>query len=173
MKIVRSGLLALALFSAGYVNAQETTLPEGAQLDIHFELPKLDVAMYARPYVAIWVEDDAGKPVRTIALWQKDDTWLKDIRRWWRKVGRYDRELVDARTSATRSAGKYRLSWDGKDDDGQPIEAGKYTLFAEVVREHGGRNTVRQVLELGDSPFKASIEPTEETGLIKLHYQIK
>jgi len=32
-------------------------LPGSAKVDFEFELPKIDTSMYARPYVAVWVED--------------------------------------------------------------------------------------------------------------------
>ncbi|PTP40079.1 hypothetical protein CWN83_24475 [Vibrio splendidus] len=117
---------------------------------VTFELPKIDTSMYARPYVAVWVENSERKSVKTIELWVGKDEWLKDLRSWWRKVGRYDRELVDAVTSATRPAGQYRFVWNGKSDDGQTLEQGEYTVHIEVVREHGGRNYLRQKVSLTD-----------------------
>ncbi|EDP57819.1 DUF2271 domain-containing protein [Vibrio sp. AND4] len=148
-------------------------LPDNAKIDFEFELPKIDTSMYARPYVAVWVEDDERKPVKTIQLWVGKDEWLKDIRSWWRKVGRYDRELVDAVTSATRPAGQYRFVWDGTNDDGQRLQQGDYTLHMEVVREHGGRNYLRQKIQLADNEVRYQLEPTEETGVITVNYQVK
>ncbi|CAH1587276.1 MULTISPECIES: DUF2271 domain-containing protein [unclassified Vibrio] len=147
--------------------------PDNAKVDFEFELPKIDTSMYARPYVAVWIEDEKRKPVKTIQLWVGKDEWLKDLRSWWRKVGRYDRELVDAVTSATRPAGQYRFVWDGTNDDGQRLEQGNYTLHVEVVREHGGRNYVRQKMQLADSEVRYQIKPTEETGVITVNYQVK
>ncbi|NMU52501.1 DUF2271 domain-containing protein, partial [Vibrio parahaemolyticus] len=103
-------------------------LPDNAKVDFELELPKIDTSMYARPYVAVWVENDQRKPVKTIQLWVGKDGWLKDLRSWWRKAGRYDRELVDAVTSATRPAGQYRFVWDGTNDAGERLEQGNYTL---------------------------------------------
>ncbi|EJL6397396.1 DUF2271 domain-containing protein [Vibrio cidicii] len=140
-------------------------------LEIEFSLPKIEGGMYARPYVAVWIEDDQGQPVRTVALWQKDDTWLKDLRQWWRKVGRYDRELVDAITSATRPAGQYRLQWDGKDQQGNELAHGQYHFFAEVVREHGGRDVIRQPMNLSHAPVNYQLDATHETGQVRLSYQ--
>lgn len=148
-------------------------LPDSAKVDFEFELPKIDTSMYARPYVALWIEDEKRKPVKTIELWVGKDEWLKDLRSWWRKVGRYDRELVDAVTSATRPAGQYRFVWDGTNDDGQRLEQGNYTLHVEVVREHGGRNYLRQKMQLADSEVRYQIKPTEETGVITVNYQVK
>ncbi|NMS18813.1 DUF2271 domain-containing protein, partial [Vibrio parahaemolyticus] len=113
------------------------------------------------------------KPVKTIQLWVGKDEWLKDLRSWWRKAGRYDRELVDAVTSATRPAGQYRFVWDGTNDSGERLEQGNYTLYVEVVREHGGRNYLRQKITLADSDVRYELKPTQETGVITVNYQVK
>ncbi|MFM2599605.1 DUF2271 domain-containing protein [Vibrio fortis] len=162
-------LIALSLLPT-FSMAQ--SLPESAKLDAQFELPKIDTTMYARPYVAVWVEDSSRKSVKTIELWVGKDEWLKDLRSWWRKVGRYDRELVDAVTSATRPAGQYRFVWDGKSDSGEKLEQGEYTIHIEVVREHGGRNYLRQKVMLGSENVSYQLKPTEETGEITLDYLV-
>lgn len=162
-------LLALSLLPT-FSMAQ--SLPESAKLDVQLELPKIDTTMYARPYVAVWVEDNSRKSVKTIELWVGKDEWLKDLRSWWRKVGRYDRELVDAVTSATRPAGQYRFVWDGKSDSGEKLEQGEYTIHIEVVREHGGRNYLRQKVMLGSENVSYQLKPTEETGEITLDYLV-
>ena len=66
----------LATFFTG--SAFSAPLPQQAKLDFVFELPKIETTMYARPYVAIWVEDSQRKPVKTIQLWVGKDEWLKD-----------------------------------------------------------------------------------------------
>lgn len=162
-------LIALSLLPT-FSMAQ--SLPDSAKLDVQFELPKIDTTMYARPYVAVWVEDSSRKSVKTIELWVGKDEWLKDLRSWWRKVGRYDRELVDAVTSATRPAGQYRFVWDGKSDSGEKLEQGEYTIHIEVVREHGGRNYLRQKVMLGSENVSYQLKPTEETGEITLDYLV-
>ena len=149
------------------------SIPETAKMDIKFILPDIDASPYARPYVAMWIEDKQRKPIRTIQLWVGEDEWLKDLRSWWRKVGRNDRVVVDAVTSATRPVGQYRFSWDGLDDQGNRVEQGDYTFYVEVVREHGGRNYVRQKLSLATESFSVQLQPTEETGLITLNYHSK
>lgn len=74
---------------------------------------------------------------------------------------------------ATRPVGQYRFSWDGLDDQGNRVEQGDYTFYVEVVREHGGRNYVRQKLSLATESFSVQLQPTEETGLITLNYHSK
>lgn len=148
------------------------TIPASASIGVEFELPQVQASIYARPYVAVWIEDKKRQPVRTIQLWVGDDEWLKDLRSWWRKVGRDDRSVVDAVTSATRPVGQYRFTWDGLDQQGKRVEQGDYTFYVEVVREHGGRNYIRQKITLGEESFDLQIAPTEETGNITLHYQL-
>lgn len=170
MTFISKSLLAMSIALPLAFAANAKPIPENASMDIQFELPKIETSMYARPYVAVWIEDAKRTPVRTIQLWVGKDEWLKDLRSWWRKVGRYDRELVDAVTSATRPAGEYRFVWDGLDDNGNRVEQGTYTFYTEVVREHGGRNYIRQKVQLGESDFTHQLVPTQETGTITLNY---
>lgn len=166
---LRRSIAAMILTTPLLVNS--AAISESAKVDVAFELPTITTTMYARPYVAVWIENSERKSVKTIELWVGKDEWLKDLRSWWRKVGRYDRELIDAVTSATRPAGKYKFSWDGKDDSGQTLPQGDYTLHIEVVREHGGRNYLRQKMALGNSDMTYQLKPTEETGEITIHYK--
>ena len=80
--------------------------------------------------------------------------------------------MVDAVTSATRPAGQYRFVWDGKSDSGEKLEQGEYTIHIEVVREHGGRNYLRQKVMLGSENVSYQLKPTEETGEIILDYLV-
>jgi len=171
MKMKKITYLLAAMLCA--LPSWATPLLDNAQMDVEFVLPKIKTGTYARPYVAIWIENSQRKPVRTLQLWVKEDDWLKDLRSWWRKVGRNDRAAVDAMTSATRPAGKYRFTWDARDQQGNPLEQGEYTFYAEVVREHGGRNYLRQKLNLSDTEFRVQLPATQETGLITLNYQTK
>lgn len=168
IKILCTLFFCLTIASASFAK----TIPENAQMDIELIIPSIETSTYARPYVAVWIEDKNRKPVRTLQLWVGKDEWLKDIRSWWRKVGRYDRAMVDAVTSATRPAGKYRFSWDGLDHNGQRVEQGEYTFYVEVVREHGGRNYLRHKLQLGEVGFSHQLQASEETGLINLQYKV-
>ena len=66
-----------------------------ADLDISVEIPRLDVAEYHRPYVALWLEKPDQSHVANLAVWydlkmkdKEGEKWLKDLRQWWRRSGR-------------------------------------------------------------------------------------
>lgn len=143
------------------LHANETSGEIGIALTL-----KQQQGEYHPPYVAAWIENDKRKSVRTLLLWRKEAKWLKDIRRWWRNVGRKDATLVDAITSATHAAGKFPLSFNLTDDKQQQLNHGEYTLYIEVVREKGGRALLKQPFNLNKTAQTFALKETAETGEI-------
>lgn len=143
-------ILALAVFISGSVVAKEVS--------VAFELPHVDTADYHNPYVAIWTESGDGP--QTLLLWhlheEEEDKWLVDIRRWWRKLGRYG-ETPDGVTGATHGPGTYRKTFDIAID-------GPFTLLIEVVREDGGRSLLRQAMDFADGPTAFTLPADKEVG---------
>jgi len=139
-----------------------------ADLQINLALPKITEGQYHRPYVAVWVEDSSEKSVRLIEIWREKPDWIKDLRRFWRKTGRADQPLVDARTGATKGPGSYQLHWDGKDDQGNAVPAGQYQLVIEAAREHGGRNLVKQKFNWDGQAINISVPAGSEIGEVRL-----
>lgn len=119
-----------------------------ADMNVKVEIPRLNVAEYHRPYVAVWVERADQSPVSTLAVWydlkNKEGTkWLKDMRQWWRKAGRDLQMPADGITGATRAPGEHMLTFtDGKAPLGK-LPAGSYQLLVEAAREVGGRELLR------------------------------
>jgi len=167
MNIKLAGLIImlLSLFSLN-TNAHKSTV-HPTEITIELAL-KQQSGEYHRPYVASWIESSKGKSVRTLLLWREQAKWLKDIRRWWRKAGRKDAVLVDGITSATRAAGKFKLSFMAQDDNNVALNKGQYTLFIEVVRENGGRAIIRQPFYLNGNKETFTLAATNETDQIKL-----
>lgn len=161
--------LLLPLLLSSYAYAGNTNAGD-ASFEVKIDLPSKS-GQYHNPYVAIWIEDSTGQSVRTLALWREREKWLKDIRRWWRKVGRKDEALVDAVTSATRAAGQYSLTFNGLDDKGNPIANGDYFLRVEVVREKGGRTISKQAISLDGQAHAYPLAATAE--LNKSMFKIK
>ena len=120
----------------------------GANLDIKFELPRLAVAEYHRPYVAVWVEKADQNFATNLAVWydikkknNEGTKWLKDMRQWWRKSGRELQMPVDGISGATRAPGEHAMNVDATKSLAG-LAAGEYQLVVEAAREAGGRELV-------------------------------
>ena len=139
LTIALSGLLATA--PAAYA----------ATLDVNVEVPKLNVAEYHRPYVAVWIEDAEQKAAANLSVWYQQGgnseghgtKWLPDLRQWWRKSGRSLQVPVDGVTGPTRPVGKHALNFNGSQPQLRNLPAGQYTLVVEAVREVGGRELLK------------------------------
>lgn len=160
MKFVITRLIVW--FSALLLSSNVIAAPS----EITLELPQIETSQYHRPYVAVWVEDAQQQPVKLIALWVEKPDWLKDLRRFWRKIGRSNTALVDAVSGATQKPGHYKLHWDGKDDQGQMLATGNYTLFVEAAREQGGRSLAKHAFQLPATHGVIEIEAEGELGVI-------
>jgi hypothetical protein len=135
---------ALTLVPAASVVASDLT--------ISVELPVLEVAEYHEPYVALWIENEKGESTN-LAVWyqleergqksDKGEEWLKDMRQWWRRIGRDTDMPVDGVSGATRAPGKHTVTFsEGKAPLGK-LKSGNYVLMVEAAREVGGRELVK------------------------------
>ncbi|MBK8089669.1 MAG: DUF2271 domain-containing protein [Chitinophagaceae bacterium] len=129
-----------------------------------------------RPFAAVWVEDSNGATVKTIALWYNKPRWLRDLREWYRdnSVAYYNNPAdYVTTTSATRSPGTYTLKWDGKDDKGTVVKPGKYTVYIEVVREHGGYDLLHQEINCNETAQKYNLKGNVEIAGVAIDYRKK
>jgi len=135
------------------------------ELEVQFEIAEHNDPRPHRPYVAVWVEDKDGVPVKTLTLWVQNSgrgpRWIPDLRRWIR--GERLRQLADGGdlvatiSAATRMPGAYKLSWNGRDDQNQKARQGSYSLFIEAAREHGTYQLIRKDLTLGRQPLRGDL----------------
>ncbi|MFI3245210.1 MAG: DUF2271 domain-containing protein [Ferrimonas sp.] len=170
MKLIISAL-AGALLSTSVMAAP---VPASAQLTIDLEIADTGDANPARPYVAIWLENEDNQMAAQWALWTGSQTeWLKDIRTWYRKFGRYQVDSIDGYSSATRAIGAHSIKPPLTDLAGKPLSQGQYTLYIEAVREHGGRDLIRQPLQLTQKSQQLSLPAQAELGAITITYQVK
>ena len=151
------------------------------EVDIEVNRPD-DGPRYRRPYVAIWVENQDGFPVRTLALWVSTtgggpSQWLPDLKRWYRSDEarkRVDnRQMVLAWAQPTRPPGKYAVLWDGKDSKDRPVPPGDYTIFIEAAREHGTYQSIRQAVTIADVPFAEELQGNVEIRAASIEYRRK
>lgn len=141
-------------------------------LHVSFELSRPKGAAYRRPYLALWLEDEDGFPVKTALLWlqtqQPGPRWHRDLTRWYRndrlRKTAETSELIGVVSGATRGPGQYEAHFDGTDNQGEVLQPGKYTLFLEVAREHGTYQLIRVPITWGEQP----IARTEVEGNVEV-----
>ena len=122
----------------------------GAELNIKLQIPRLEVAEYHRPYIAVWVENQDQSTAAQLAVWYQTDPrkedgtqWLKDLRQWWRRGGRELDMPIDGVTGATRPVGEHVLRFKSTDKQLARLAPGKYNVVVEATREVGGRELLR------------------------------
>jgi hypothetical protein len=131
----------LSLALAATAVAGVATPAAASDLNVSVELPRLSVAAYHRPYVAVWIERPDQTAVRTLAVWYQVSNvaegkdWLKDIRTWWRRAGRAMTLPADGVSSATKAPGAHRVTVPAARLSALP--AGDYVLAVEAARELG------------------------------------
>lgn len=136
---------AVILFGVSMILAAPAFAFE-AKLEI--EIPQLRVAEYHRPYLAAWIERPDRSVVTTLALWyevanakNEGDKWLKDLRQWWRRIGREVAVPIDGVTGATRPPGTHAIGI--AEQPLAELPAGEYQLIVEAAREVGGRELLK------------------------------
>lgn len=145
-----------ALLALTTVQAQASTV------QVEVEIPRLNVAEYHRPYVAIWVSDTRQQRVFDVEVWYdvemaraEGEKWLPDLRQWWRRSGRSLDMPVDGVSGATRPVGKHQVTLDA--NKLAALSAGDYILHVEASREVGGREHLQ-------FPFSWPLETNGEIG---------
>lgn len=163
-----------------------------AEMNISVELPKLEVAEYHRPYVAMWIEREDQSFVANFSLWYKEQRgggpggapgggaregggeggtkWLNELRTWWRKNGREQTFPIDGVTGPTKPAGIQQVKFAGDKAPLASLAPGKYRLVVEAAREGGGREVVRVPFEWpAKSAQSLTGKGTSELGTVALN----
>ena len=165
----RSGPLVAAVIAA-FFSAAACAPARAATATITLTIPAIEADPYHRPYVAVWIETPQREYVTTVFVWYEGDEWLKDIRQWWRRIGRKGKETYDAVTGATRRPGTYVVHWDGTDSGGEPVADGEYVFNVEASREQGDRSFVRARVDTARA-HTADIAGDGELGPIRIEIE--
>jgi hypothetical protein len=165
--------LSLLTFSALGAGAAGASPALAADLNVTVEVPRLTVAEYHKPYVAIWVEAPDASAAATLAVWYDADSkedkgvkWLKDMRQWWRKAGRTMSFPADGVSGATRAPGPQKLVFSASKTQLGKLAPGDYTLVVEAAREVGGHEAVRVPFTWGKPGKPATVKGTAEVGAV-------
>ena len=150
---------------------------QAAEMKVEVNIPRLNVAEYHRPYVAIWVEGQDQTARANLAVWYQQTTtnegagtkWLPDLRQWWRRSGRGLRLPVDGVTGATRPAGSHTLAFDDRNAPLRDLPPGSYRVVVEAVREVGGRELLKLPLQWPPTAAQeARAQGKNELGAVRL-----
>lgn len=147
-----------------------------AELVVKLEIPKLDVAEYHKPYVALWIERPDQTLAANLQVWydikkrnNEGTKWLKDLRQWWRRSGRDLSLPIDGVSAATRIVGEHSLSFAGDSNALAKLPAGEYNLIVEAAREGGGREVVKlPFIWNGKEQAMMSVQGNHELGKVSL-----
>jgi thiamine biosynthesis lipoprotein ApbE len=153
------------------VHVKDKAWTAGQELLINVELANLGGGA-RRPYVAVWIEDEQHKAVRRLALWYRKPRWLPDLRSFYDAQREVPIDLMSI-ASATRSAGNYSLIWDGKNDQGEYVALGNYTVYIEAAREHGSYQLMKQTMKFDGKAKSQALAGNEEISGANLVYKTK
>ncbi len=157
---------SLSLVVLGGMTVAAAPAPTAGTINV--TIPRLSVAEYHRPYVAVWVEPVGGGAPRTLALWydvrktggEPGTKWLADLRAWWRKGGRSLSLPADGVSGATRAPGTHSIALPAD------LKPGAYVLNVEAARETGGRELVQVPLSVPAKAARAT--GSHELGAVTL-----
>lgn len=174
VETVRSGTISIAN------NKADKLWDTKYELLVNLEIANVessDGRRVRRPFVAVWVEDAKKTPVRNLAIWYNKPRWLPDLKSWNRVNGDEFKKGAEGNlsstSSATRGPGKYTLAWDGKDDKGKLVKAGAYTVYIEIVREHGTYQIISKQMKFNGKAAKIQLTPNTELASASLDYRKK
>ena len=183
-ELLTRAAVVLSSLGAGRALAQPSRRhPPLARWDDRFEVVigfevNQAISRVHKPYVAVSIEDARGNPVRTISLWvdkNKGERWIAELHRWVRNERERQRagggDLVQTVSSATRIAGVYSVTWNGRDDKGQPVEQGDYFVCIECNRQNGTYQLLRAPFTFGGAPFYAPVKGNYEIIGISVEYR--
>lgn len=156
--------------AAGTAGAWDTSM----ELTVNLSVAMIDGFRVRRPYVAVWIEDQDKFPVRTVALWVEKIRYLNEMKAWYKddrlRSMAEGSDILRSVSSATRPPGKYTVKWDGKDNSGKLVKAGKYTVLVEAAREHGTYQLLRQEIDFSGTPKNVQLPGGTEISAASLDY---
>ena len=144
--------------------------PAGFGVQVTLTVPVIQGRKRAkRPYVVIWVADSKGAMVRTLSIWGRESKYWKNLDAWWTQAAEMRQQLASV-SRATRAPGEYRLAWDGKNDAGNFVPAGAYTVNVESARENGGHEQLACSIDCKQRAAVVKGTGKREVGDVKVEF---
>lgn len=155
--------LSLAVATATVAGAAPAL---AAGTTVVIEIPRIDAQPYRKPYVAVWLEDAAGKQVKVLSVFHDQarigGRWLPDLRTWWRLGGRGMTMPADGISRPTQAPGRHTVTVGGL----QGLAPGRYAIVVEAAREKGGRELVKVPFDWRGRRATGSARGTAELGVV-------
>lgn len=133
---------------------------------VTIEIPRIDAQPYRKPYIAVWLEDAAGKQVKVLSVFHDQarigGRWLPDLRTWWRLGGRAMAMPADGISRPTQAPGRQTVTVGGLNG----LAPGRYAIVVEAAREKGGRELVKVPLDWNGRRASGSARGATELGAI-------
>ncbi len=126
------------------------------------------------PYTAVYVQDTAGKLVRTIDVAYKRDEskYLRQLSRWFKAQSTAGSSYIAKTTSGpTRMPGTHKFSWNGLNDGKHLVAHGDYVLYIEATRENGPYQIVSQPVTIGSEPFIKTTPGSGDIQAVTIEYR--
>lgn len=167
----------LKLVGVGALSGALTHVAGAEEMEVSVGIPRLNVAEYHKPYVAVWIARPDHSVVTNLGVWYQleagpegeGETWLKDLRQWWRRTGRNLEMPVDGVSGPTRAPGQHIMTFDSDDSRLVGLTQGDFVLHVEASREVGGRELVRIPFTWGDNQQSSTtINGETELGAVSL-----
>ena len=157
--------------------AQASEWPAGYEVDISLTLTATrggfggfgGFRQPRRPYVGVWVENSAGRIVRLLAFWASKPKYFSELSSLWNLVAR-DQKMLYSSARATRDPGRYRIVWDGLDNDKKAVPPGAYRVVVETNQEHGVYAKQAGTITCGASPATATLPATANFEAVAVRY---
>ena len=145
------------------------------ELAVSLQLATVEGVRIHRPFVAVWIIDAYKKPVRQLAVWYGKSRWLTELSSWhyaYYQDFSAGNSSIMSTTSATRPPGKYTLKWDGRDDKGNLLPQGSYTVYIEAAREQGTHQLMSKEITI-QKPQHIDMAGGTEIAAASLDYRKK
>lgn len=172
-----AGVHAAVAATSQPTSAQAPVWDPAFELAVNLEIAAVGGGRAKRPFLAVWIEDKDGFPLRTLALWYHGERWLPDLKAWYHadsvRSMAEGTQIAASVSSATRAPGKYTVKWDGKDSAGKAVPRGIYTVAIEVAREHGTHQLIRQELDFSGPGERKDLPANIELASASLDFHRK
>ncbi len=121
-------------------------------------------------FVAVWIENPAGKLVRVLGFWANNKTrYYSELSSFFALMGQNQNQMYSI-ARATRRPGAYSFVWDGLDDQHKAVPPGSYKVVIETNQEHGTYGKQAGTIMCGDAPSSLTLPATANFEQVGIQY---